>query len=82
MTTSSLDLSSEAGPTFPAIVPGKVILNGENPFIRLSDAPVDPFTTDASLWTITDPTWTGAIPWKSTREGPTATSICSQETEP
>ena len=53
MTTSSLDMSSETGPALPPIVPGKLILNGENPFIRLSDAPGDPFTTDASLWTIT-----------------------------
>ena len=53
MTTASLDLSSETGPALPPIVPGKLILNGENPFIRLSDAPGDPFTTDASLWTIT-----------------------------
>ena len=53
MTTSSLDMSSETGPGLPPIVPGKLILNGENPFIRLSDAPGDPFTTDASLWTVT-----------------------------
>lgn len=53
MTTASLDLSSETGPALPPIVPGKLILNGENPFIRLSDAPGDPFTTDASIWTIT-----------------------------
>ena len=53
MTTSSLDMSSETGPALPPIVPGRVILNGENPFIRLSDAPGDLFTTDASLWTIT-----------------------------
>ncbi len=53
MTTSSLDMSSETGPALPPIVPGKLILNGENPFIRLSHAPGDPFTTDASLWTIT-----------------------------
>ena len=53
MTTSSLDMSSETGPAFPPIVPGRVILNGENPFIRLSAAPGDPFTTDASLWTVT-----------------------------
>ena len=53
MTTSSLDLSSGTGPALPPIVPGKLILNGENPFIRLSDAPGDPFTSDASLWTIT-----------------------------
>ena len=53
MTTSSLDMSSETAPGLPPIVPGKLILNGENPFIRLSDAPGDPFTTDASLWTVT-----------------------------
>ena len=53
MTTASLDMSSETGPALPPIVPGTLILNGENPFIRLSDAPGDPFTTDASLWTIT-----------------------------
>ena len=53
MTNSSLDMSSETGPALPPIVPGKLILNGENPFIRLSHAPGDTFTTDASLWTIT-----------------------------
>ena len=53
MTSSSLDMSSEAGPALPPIVPGKLILNGENPFIRLSHSPGEPFTTDASLWTIT-----------------------------
>ena len=53
MTASVLDMSSEAVPVLPPIVPGTLILNGENPFIRLSDAPGDPFTTDASLWTIT-----------------------------
>jgi len=53
MTTSSLDMSSGTGPALPPIVPGKLILNGENPFIRLSHAPGGPFTTDASLWTIT-----------------------------
>ena len=53
MTASSLDMSSEAVPVLPPIVPGTLILNGENPFIRLSDAPGDPLTTDASLWTIT-----------------------------
>ena len=52
MTTSSLDLFSGAGPALPPIMPGKLILNGENPFIRLSETPGDPFTTDASLWTI------------------------------
>ena len=34
-------------------MPGTLILNGENPFIRLSGSPGDPFTTDASLWTVT-----------------------------
>ncbi|MCY4385074.1 MAG: hypothetical protein OXE44_18235 [Nitrospinae bacterium] len=53
MTASSLDMSSETGPALPPIVPGRLILNGENPFIRLSHAPGEPFTTDASLWTIT-----------------------------
>ena len=53
MTTSSLDMSSETGPALPPIVPGRVILNGENPFIRLSHSPSEPITTDASLWTIT-----------------------------
>ena len=53
MTASSLDLLSGSGPALPPIVPGKLILNGENPFIRLSEAPGDPFTTDASLWTVT-----------------------------
>ena len=53
MTASSLDLTSGTGPALPPILPGKVILNGENPFIRLSEAPGEPFTTDASLWTVT-----------------------------
>ena len=53
MTTSSLDMFSGTGSALPPIVPGRLILNGENPFIRLSHAPGEPFTTDASLWTIT-----------------------------
>ena len=53
MTTSNIDMSSETGPALPPIVQGKLILNGENPFIRLSHAPGEPLTTDASLWTIT-----------------------------
>ena len=53
MTNSSLDLFSGTGPALPPIVPGKLILNGENPFVRLSEAPGDPFTTDASVWTVT-----------------------------
>ena len=53
MTTASFDMSSGTGPGLPPIVPGKLILNGENPFIRLSSAPGEPFSSDASLWTIT-----------------------------
>ena len=53
MTASILDLTSGSAPALPPIVPGNVILVGENPFIRLSEAPGDPFTTDASLWTVT-----------------------------
>ena len=53
MTTASLDMSSGTGPGLPPIVPGKLILNGENPFIRLSRTPGEPFSSDASLWTIT-----------------------------
>ena len=52
MNDSVLDMSSESQPAFPPIVPGKVILNGENPFVRLSAAPGEPLSTDASLWTI------------------------------
>ena len=60
MTASSLDLTSGSGPALPPIMPGNVILVGENPFIRLSEAPGDPFTTDASLWTVTySPTGAG-----------------------
>jgi hypothetical protein len=46
-------MSSGTGPGLPPIVPGRLILNGENPFIRLSRAPGEPFSSDASLWTIT-----------------------------
>ena len=53
MNSSILDMTSGTGPALPPILPGKLILNGENPFIRLSRAPGDPFTTDASLWTVT-----------------------------
>ena len=53
MTISVLDLVSGTAPALPPIMPGKLILNGENPFIRLSKAPGEAFTTDASLWTIT-----------------------------
>ena len=53
MSTPSLDMFSETGPALPPIVPGKLILNGENPFLRLSHTPGGPTTTDASLWSIT-----------------------------
>lgn len=53
MTASNIDMSSETEPSLPSILPGKLILNGENPFIRLSSAPGEPLTTDASIWTIT-----------------------------
>ncbi|MCY4478158.1 MAG: hypothetical protein OXC70_09265 [Gammaproteobacteria bacterium] len=53
MTTSVVDLVSGTAPALPPIMPGKLILNGENPFIRLSEAPGEALTTDASLWTIT-----------------------------
>lgn len=52
MTDSVLDMSSESQPAFPPIVPGRVILNGENPFVRLSAAPGEALSTDASLWTV------------------------------
>lgn len=53
MTASNIDMSSKTGSGLPPIVPGKLILNGENPFIRLSHAPDELATSDASLWTIT-----------------------------
>ncbi|MTI12079.1 hypothetical protein E1189_03315 [Sansalvadorimonas verongulae] len=45
-------MTSESGPAFPPITPGKILLNGENPFIRLSHGNGEPLSTDASLWTI------------------------------
>ncbi len=36
----------------PNVDPNRVILTGENPFIRLSDADDGPVTTDASFWRI------------------------------
>ena len=36
----------------PIVNPGTVILNGENPFIWLSETPDGPRTSEASLWTI------------------------------
>jgi len=32
--------------------PNKIILTGENPFIRLSTTGAEPFTTNASFWRI------------------------------
>ena len=32
--------------------PNKIILTGENPFIRLSSTGGEPFTTNASFWRI------------------------------
>ena len=52
MTVSDIDMSSEAGPALPPVMPGRLILNGENPFIRLSHAPGGPLSADASLWTV------------------------------
>ncbi|WP_057462297.1 hypothetical protein [Pseudovibrio sp. POLY-S9] len=37
----------------PSVNPGTVILNGENPFIWLSETKDGPRTSEASLWTIT-----------------------------
>ncbi|MCY4641418.1 MAG: hypothetical protein OXC41_01755 [Gammaproteobacteria bacterium] len=53
MIASKIDMSSKTKPVLPPIMQGKLILNGENPFIRLSHAPGEPLTCDASLWTIT-----------------------------
>lgn len=39
--------------SLPIIKPGKVILNGENPFIWLSETKEGLKTTEASIWTIT-----------------------------
>ena len=36
-----------------SIDPNRVILTGENPFIRLSDTDGGPITTNASFWRIT-----------------------------
>lgn len=40
-------------PSLPTIQPGKIILNGENPFIWLHETEGGPRTTEASIWTIT-----------------------------
>ena len=37
----------------PSVNPGTIILNGENPFIWLSETADGPRTSEASLWTIT-----------------------------
>lgn len=39
--------------SLPTIQPGKIILNGENPFIWLHETEAGPKTTEASIWTIT-----------------------------
>ena len=53
MSQSKLDMLSQENPMLPPVLPGNLILNGENPFIRLSLENEGPLTTDASLWTIT-----------------------------
>ncbi|MGB0967087.1 MAG: hypothetical protein ACPGUX_02780 [Halocynthiibacter sp.] len=40
-------------PAMPTVNPGTIILNGENPFIWLSETADGPRTSEASLWTIT-----------------------------
>ena len=40
-------------PSLPIVKPGKVILNGENPFIWLSETEGGPKSTEASVWTVT-----------------------------
>lgn len=40
-------------PSLPTIQLGKIILNGENPFIWLHETEGGPRTTEASIWTIT-----------------------------
>ncbi|MCY4471330.1 MAG: hypothetical protein OXC07_00705 [Kistimonas sp.] len=52
MTTSPYDMTSGTAPGLPPLMPGRLILNGENPFIRLAATEGGPITTDASLWTI------------------------------
>ena len=52
MASSAYDMVSGTAPGLPPLMPGRLILNGENPFIRLSAADGAPLTTDASLWTI------------------------------
>lgn len=39
-------------PSLPAVMPGKIILCGENPFIWLSETEHGPRTTEASVWTV------------------------------
>ena len=53
MTTSSLDPYSGTEPALRPIMPGQLIPNSENLFIRLGKTPGDPFTTNASFRTIT-----------------------------
>ncbi|BDD05678.1 hypothetical protein [Aureibacter tunicatorum] len=39
--------------SIPSVLPGRIIVNGENPFIWLSETEGGPRTTEASVWTIT-----------------------------
>ena len=52
MNAKTLDMYSGPDSGLPPILPGKPILVGENPFIRLGQEPGMAFTTDASLWTL------------------------------
>ena len=40
-------------PSLPTVMPGTIILNGENPFIWLYDPKDETRTTEASIWTVT-----------------------------
>ena len=51
-TPSPYDMVSGTAPGLPPLMPGRLVLNGENPFIRLTETEGAPFSTDASLWTI------------------------------
>ena len=45
--------------TTSPVDPNRVLLTGENPYIRLSETDGDPSTTDASFWRILfSPGWT------------------------
>ena len=53
MTVLFMDDFSEMELMLPPVMPGRLILSGENPFIRLSPERGGPISTDASLWTVT-----------------------------